>query len=48
MAGNSSKDTESWTPVLDKYADNEATSTELPLQQSLTALYTGAATGPVF
>lgn len=33
---------------LDKYMDRAATSTAEPLQLSLTALYTGSATGPVF
>lgn len=48
MEGNSSRGTTFLTPLLDKYTDNDVTSTGLPLQQSLTALYTGAATGPVF
>ena len=34
--------------LLNKYVDREAISTAEPLQLSLTALYTGAATGPVF
>lgn len=34
--------------LFDKYADRETRSIGPPLQHSLTALYTGSATGPVF
>ena len=48
MDGNSSNLTLSDSLLFDKYADSDTIFTGEPLQVSITALYTGCATGPVF